>query len=288
MAAFFDNIWAFLWSYISTIGVSDVFDILIVAYAIYEVLRLVGSSSIGGIVRAIIFLVAALWLSTILKLNLVNYILRQILQIGAIALIVLFQPEIRRFLDNIGNRYRRALGFARVNADEEIIAGIIEACCDMSREKTGALIVVERNTGLREFADTSGTLIEATISVELIKNIFFHNSPLHDGAVIIRSGRIFAASCMLPLSSNTTLQRDLGMRHRAAIGITERTDAVSIVVSEETGSIAVAEDGMLKRHLSRESLEKILKKALLAEQTARKPIDVIRDKFRIPKKGVKK
>ncbi|MDR0917483.1 MAG: diadenylate cyclase CdaA [Oscillospiraceae bacterium] len=282
------NIWLFLWSYIRTIGVFDVFDILIVAYLIYKLLTVVRRTSASGVFRGILLLLAALWLSSLLKLTLVNYLLRQIIQIGVLALIILFQPELRRILDTFGNRnWRRILGRRSLSADERTIETIVSACCDLARDKTGALVVFERSTGLREFT-ASGTVLSADITVELLLNIFFVNTPLHDGAVLIADGRLLAASCMLPLSSNSSLPRDLGMRHRAAVGITERTDAIAVVVSEETGSISVAENGMIKRHLPRDAFDKILRNALLDEKTtAANPVDFILDTLGIRRKGAR-
>ena len=191
--------------------------------------------------------------------------LNQFLSIGLLALGILFQPELRRILERLGSgRFARILSgdTQKEAATDTVITQVALAVKVMSESKTGALMVFERHSNLSEYMNT-GTLIHADISSELIRNIFFEPAPLHDGAVIIREGRIAAAGCMLPLSNNNTLSHDMGMRHRAAIGISEHSDAVVAVVSEETGAISVAINGMIKRHLDVATFEEILKSELL-------------------------
>ena len=198
---------------------------------------------------------------------------------------VIFQPELRRLLEQIGkgNLSRMLIPDTDPDVVESMIVATVSACADMSRTKTGALIVFERKERLGEIIAT-GTRVDAAPSAELIKNIFFKNSPLHDGAMIVRAGRVCAAGCVLPLSGNQGLSRDLGTRHRAAVGMSETADSVLVVVSEETGAISVAIGGMLKRHLSPEILEKMLESELLGDELRSKNdksrIAAIRDKWK--------
>lgn len=255
-------------NYIKTIGITDILDILIVAVILYQFFMLVSRTNSARIARGIAVLLVVLWLSGVLHLNMINYLLRKAVEIGLIALVVLFQPELRRLLEKMGSS-RRLKGFfggelQTLNMDG-VITQTVLACADMSRSRTGALIVFERDNQLTEPIST-GTLVDASVTAELLKNIFFVKAPLHDGAVIIRDGRIAAAGCMLPMSGNLNLSKELGMRHRAGIGMSERSDAVVVIVSEETGAISAAVDGMLKRHLSTETLETLLRRELLPEE----------------------
>ncbi|MDR2501751.1 MAG: diadenylate cyclase CdaA, partial [Oscillospiraceae bacterium] len=247
-----ESIWLVLKTNLQAVGVGDVADIIIIAYLIYKILTVVRRTSASGIVKGIVLLLAVLWLSSVLHLNVINYLLAQTMKMGVIVLIILFQPELRKLLEQFGSRNLSFLTGQRAKSGgiEQAIETVADACYDMARAKTGALIVFERMTGLNDYA-VSGTPLGAELSPELLKNIFYPNTPLHDGAVLLRAGRVIAAGCMLPMSTNTSLSKDLGMRHRAGIGVTERSDAISVVVSEETGAVSVAVDGMLKRHLSR-------------------------------------
>ncbi|MDR2615526.1 MAG: diadenylate cyclase CdaA [Oscillospiraceae bacterium] len=255
-----------MWSDVKTIGVGDVLDVLIIAYIIYRVLSVVRRTSAGSVIKGVILLVAVLGLSSVLKLNVLNYLLGQAMAMGVIILVILFQPELRRLLEQFGSSNFKLFSGRRAQSGgtEEVIELVVSACADMSRSKTGALIVFERGIGLGDYAAT-GTAIGAVVSAELVKQIFYPNTPLHDGAALIRDGRILAAGCMLPMSSNPALSRDLGMRHKAGIGISERSDAVSVVVSEETGAISVAVEGMLKRHLSRDTFAALLRSELISD-----------------------
>ncbi|MDR3278868.1 MAG: diadenylate cyclase CdaA [Oscillospiraceae bacterium] len=260
------------WSYMKTVDFGDVLDIAIVAYLIYRVLRVVRKTSAGSVIKGVVLLLAVVWLSSLLTLNVVSYLLGQAMRMGVVVLIVLFQPEIRKFLEQMGSRnlkfiFQRGVKTGITEAGIEYAAA---ACHDMAKTKTGALIVFEREIGLADY-EATGTMVDSSVSVELLKNIFYPNTPLHDGAVIIKDGRIKAAGCMLPMSSNGNLSRDLGMRHKAGIGISERSDAVAVIVSEETGTISVAVDGMLKRHLARETFSKLLRNELIAAETVKKP-----------------
>ena len=265
------------------ISVTDVLDIVLVAILIYYVINLIRSTSANRIARAIIFLLALTLLSDFLNLHTFNYLLDRVLELGMVALVIVFQPELRRFLERLGGRSVKGLiGLNnQPQTDQtEAIAETVLACEAMSKERVGALIAFERDNSLEQIAAT-GTRVDAAVSQELIRNIFFPKASLHDGAMIIHNGRIEAAGCVLPLSENRSLSTDLGTRHRAGVGMSERCDAVVIIVSEETGTISVAIGGMLKRHLAKETLRKLLTQELIGEE---KKTNVI-EKLKIYKKG---
>ena len=247
--------------YLLTIRITDLLDIAIMAYLVYKLLSLVKSTRAANILKGVAIFLAALWLSSALELRSVNYLLSHMVSVGVLALMILFQPELRQILEQIGSKNIRLLRvFApeqQVSEMEQAIDQTVMACTEMSKSRTGVLIVFERKILLNDMV-RSGTTLDASVSSELLKNIFFVKAPMHDGAVIIRRGRILGAGCMLPLSKNVNLSRDLGMRHRAGIGMSENSDAVVVIVSEETGSISVAIGGMLKRHLTSETLSKLL------------------------------
>lgn len=255
-------------SYIKLMGISDFVDIAIMAYVIYRVLLLIRRSRSGQVAKAIVIIIAALGIATVFDLNVISFILSRAVELGLIALLIIFQPELRRLLEQVGSGKLTGV-FTREQAPEEMENAIIQtvaAYATFSKDKVGALMVFERKTLLDDVLKT-GTVIDATASAELLKNLFWNKAPMHDGAVIVRGGRVAGAGCMLPLSTNVNLSRDLGMRHRAGIGISENSDAVVAIVSEETGSISVAVGGMLKRHLAPETLERLLRKELLPEET---------------------
>ena len=255
-------------SYIKLMGISDFVDIAIMAYVIYRVLLLIRRSRSGQVAKAIVIIIAALGIATIFHLNVIGFILSRAVELGLIALLIIFQPELRRLLEQVGSGKIKGV-FTREEAPEEMENAIIQtvaAYAAFSKDKVGALMVFERKTLLDDILKT-GTVIDATASSELLKNLFWNKAPMHDGAVIVRGGRVAGAGCMLPLSTNVNLSRDLGMRHRAGIGMSENSDAVVAIVSEEPGSISVAVGGMLKRHLAPETLERLLRKELLPEET---------------------
>lgn len=248
-------------------GISDVVDIAIMAFLIYKVIMLMRRTNSGAVAKGVLLLLFALGVSTFFHLNTVSYLLQQLMVWGLVALVVIFQPEIRRFLEQMG---RTSLGkvFTPEEARNELDSAItqtVDAYMSLSKSKTGALMVFERKNMLDDAIKT-GTALDCTVNAELLKNIFWNKAPLHDGAVIVRAGRIVGAGCMLPMSGNVNLSRELGMRHRAGIGASEHTDAVVAIVSEETGSISVAVGGMLKRHLAPETLERLLRNELLPER----------------------
>ena len=260
---------------------SDYLDILVVAYLIYKLLPLLRTPHIMRLARTVIALALIAWITSAAKLYTINWLLNQLLAVGLLAFVVLFQPELRRMLDHLGNvKISKFFGMPRqVQEMDAVITQTVRACEAMSREKVGALIVFARDQRLEEYFKT-GTSIDAQVSDQLVRNIFFKNSPLHDGAMIIRDGRIAAAGCVLPLSNNENLAPELGTRHRAGVGMSEATDAVVVIVSEENGAISVAAGGMLKRFLKVETLDKLLRQELHTvdsqEESANFPAQVLK------------
>ena len=234
-----------MFSSIPPLGVMDIVDILVVAFLIYKLMLIIRSTSAARVARSIMLLLVATWLTDVVHMYTLNWILTRFIEVGIIAIVIVFQPE------------------------QNAIAATVTACEIMAKERVGVLLVFERRTSLEEYFKT-GTLIDAKVTDQLLRNLFFKNSPLHDGAVIIRHGRVAAAGCVLPLSENTHLSSDLGTRHRAGIGMSEASDAVVVIVSEETGTISVAIGGMLKRHLAPQTLEKLLTNELLPEENYKK------------------
>ena len=247
---------------------SDYLDIVVVAFLIYKLLPLIRTPSTMRIARAVVAVVVLAWLTEVLHLYTVSFILNQFLAVGLLAFVILFQPELRRMLDHLGNvRLRTFFGISQkpVQEMDAIISQVVMACEVMSRERIGALIVFAREQRLEEYFKT-GTQIDGQVSEQLLRNIFFPKAALHDGAMIIRDSRVAAAGCVLPLSESNRLSADLGTRHRAGVGMSEASDAVVVIVSEETGTISVAVGGMLKRHLASQTLEKLLRNELCPKE----------------------
>ena len=245
---------------------SDYLDIIIVAFLIYQVIPLFHNGSTMRVGRVILLIFGVSLVAQIAELYTLTFLINQLLSVGLIAVVILFQPELRRMLDHLGGiSVKRLLGYER-SADQmgNVISQTVQACEVMSREKIGTLIVFARTQRLDEYFKT-GTVIDGKVSEQLIRNIFFPNASLHDGAMIIRDGMVAAAGCVLPLSESNRLSADLGTRHRAGVGMSEHSDAVVVIVSEETGTISVAVGGMLKRHLAPQTLEKLLKMELCKE-----------------------
>lgn len=265
---------------------SDYADILLVAYLIYRILPLLRSASTTRVLRVVAAVLVFSWLTSVLNLYTMSYLLNQILTVGLIALVVLFQPELRRMMDHLGSVSIKELVAPRKESQQidPVIAQTVAACELMSREKVGALIVFARANRLDELFKT-GTVIDAQVSELLIRNVFFPKAALHDGAMIIRDGRIAAAGCVLPLSESTWLSADLGTRHRAGVGASETTDAVVVIVSEETGTISVAVGGMLKRHLAAQTLERLLRKELMPDEPAQEESLRVRLRQKLGKQG---
>ena len=259
------------WNFIQTISVWDVLDVAIVAFLNYKLLGYVRATNSANVIKGLIIIIAVMWLSRLLHLSTISYLLGGTFELGVIVIIVLFQPEVRNILEQMGGGKIFSFG-AHQNASRNVdnaIKQVVLASTELSQSRTGALIVFERDNALDSYIRT-GTVIDAEPAADLLENIFFVNTPLHDGAVIIRKGRIAAAACMLPLTSNSNISRQLGMRHRAGIGMSERSDAVVAIVSEETGTISVACEGMLKRHLSPDTLELLLRSELIPRQESGK------------------
>ena len=245
----------------------DYVDIALVAFLIYKLLPFIRTPSTKRIAGAVAAILIIVWLVDLAEIYTISWILNQFLSVGFLAVVILFQPELRRVLDRLGSlRLLSILGGKKpVQEMEEVITQTVMACETLSREKVGALIVFAREAQLEEYFKT-GTRINGQVSEQLIRNIFFPKAALHDGAMIIRDGQIAAAGCVLPLSDSIRLSADLGTRHRAGVGMSESSDAVVVIVSEETGTISVAVGGMLKRHLAPQTLERLLRNELTPAQ----------------------
>ena len=248
-----------LLQYLTRMQWSDYLDIIVVAFLIYKLLPMIRTPSIMRIARTVLAIVVIAWVTDAMKLHTISFILNQFLAVGILAFVILFQPELRRMLDHLGNvKLRNFFSTSKpLQEMDAVIAQVVMACEIMSREKVGALIVFAREQRLEEYFKT-GSQIDGQVSEQLVRNIFFPKASLHDGAMIIRDGRIAAAGCVLPLSDSVRLSADLGTRHRAGVGMSEASDAVVVIVSEETGTISVAVGGMLKRHLAPQTLDKLL------------------------------
>lgn len=250
----------------SNIRLMDVIDIGIVAFVFYKILMLIKETRAEQLIKGLIILLVMLKLSEWAKLYVVHYILMNTMTLGVVALLIVFQPELRRALEYIGRS--KFLSKSMEATDEgfiSMVSNLVNAVISLSREKIGALIVIERETGLNEIIQT-GVKIDGVVSSGLLINVFIPNTPLHDGAVIIRRDRLMAAGCFLPLSENQSINKELGTRHRAAIGIAEQSDAIVIIVSEETGTISVAMNGKLTRHLDGNSLTTVIRNSFLTDQ----------------------
>ena len=245
---------------------SDLLDIAILSFVIYKLLWMLRKTSSGRVMRGILIFLLAMFLSYTLDLTATSFVLDRVVELGILALVILFQPELRRLLEKMGSgRIGQVFASSKEPEGAEVERAIqqtTEAYADMSRDKVGALMVFERQNLLDDIIKT-GTPLDCSVSSELLKNLFWNKAPLHDGAVIVRDGRIVGAGCMLPLSSNVNLSRDLGMRHRAGIGMSENSDAVVVVVSEETGIISLAKNGVLIRRLDRQNLFNLLQEELV-------------------------
>jgi len=290
MFAFFEGLWQNFVGFIHSFNwLSDSLDIIIVALFVFFVIRLVRDSRAEQFVRAILLLLVLYVLALLLNLTTVQYMLKAVFDNGLLLLIVVFQPEVRRALEQAGHSRR---GFSRlfvglgavdnaavIDQWNKAIKATASAVKELQKQKMGALIVMERNTRLGEIV-RSGTIMEADPSAALISAVFYNKAPLHDGAMIIRDGRIYAAACILPLTDNLQISRELGTRHRAGVGMSENSDAIVVILSEETGMISVAEGGELQRNFTPETLAKTLEDRILWNQEA----TVAKKKFRLRKK----
>ncbi|WP_276861918.1 diadenylate cyclase CdaA [Anaerococcus tetradius] len=247
------------------IRVTDIIDIAIIAYVIYKLFSLLRNTRAEQVLKGLIFVLIFASIADLLNLNTVSWVMNQFLTVALVFIIVVFQPELRSALERLG-RGRGLFSNDKIQRDERSINELVSAMSSLSRQKIGALVVLEREVGLADIIE-SGTKLDADISSELLINIFIPNTPLHDGAVIIRKNTIAAAACYLPLSSSNTIAKELGTRHRAAIGISEKSDCLVVIVSEETGNISVAENGKINRYFDEESLRIRLKNDLVNNET---------------------
>ena len=259
-----EDLWAtvrnMIWNLTHRLGIIDVIDILIVAVIIYELLLLTRHTRGSALLKGLFLLLMIILISSLCGLKSLNWLLLAVLQNGALVLVILFQPELRKALERMGRSRILTKSSRRKSIDEErdtVIAEIVQTVVDLSRRRVGALLVFERQTGLEDVIET-GTRLNAEVSAPLLENIFEPNTPLHDGAAVIRDDQVIAAACILPLAEASGVSRELGTRHRAAVGISEHTDAAVVVVSEETGIVSMARDGALKRPLSTDELKAFL------------------------------
>ena len=275
-----------MWGQLISMQWSDYLDILVVAFLIYKVLPLFRSAGTLQILKGIVVVLLIAWVTDFLDMYAMHYMVEQVMNVGLLALVILFAPEIRRILDHLGN-VKIGKFFTTDHTAQDLNAVIghtVMACEQLSKEKVGALIVFTRDNPLEEYMKT-GTKIDAQVSDPLLRNIFFHNSPLHDGALIVSGGRIACAGCVMPLSNNPRIPKSLGTRHHAAVGTSEISDAVVVVVSEETGTISVAVGGMLKRYLAPQMLERILRNELMPEDAEKEENLAVKLKQKLRKGG---
>lgn len=265
MQAFWNQVQLMAWNIFHRPTVADWIDILIVAFLIYQLIMMLRETRASAVFKGLIILILGSWISSICGLTALNWLITTILQNGAIALIILFQPELRKALEALGRgKLRLGFRFGEPTDNMTSVREITDCMLRLSKRKVGALIVIEGSIGLKDIVET-GTVLDARISSALLENIFEPNTPLHDGAVILQGNAIKAAACILTLTESKNISRELGTRHRAAIGITETTDAVSLIVSEETGIISYARNGHITRQLDREALELLLREIFQLE-----------------------
>lgn len=275
MAEFFNQIWEHILGFLQTYNwIIDTLDILVVAFIIYSLIKLVRDSRAEQLIKGIVLLAVAYLFASLLNLKALNFLLQMVFDNALLLLAIIFQPEIRRALEQAGHSrlggLRNIFGGAEneeyVQQWQKAISAACAACSTLQRQKMGALIVFERTTKLGEIVN-SGTVVNAEPTGELIGNIFFNKAPLHDGAMIIRDGKVYAAGCILPLTDNLQISSDLGTRHRAAVGMSENSDAIVVVVSEETGTISIAISGELKRNFSIEALRVALENGIIWDRS---------------------
>lgn len=258
MQTLWEQIKTVLWNVFNRPTITDIVDIFIVAFLLYELLMLTRETRASAVLKGLAMLILASWVSDLLGLTALNWVLLNVVNNGAVVLVILFQPELRKALEQIGRgAIRDTSHYTDPEECSHIVQEITSCLLTLSRRRVGALIVFEQRIGLKDIIET-GTLIDAQISSALLENIFEPNTPLHDGAVVIRGSKVKAAACILTLSEGKGISRELGTRHRAALGITETTDAITLIVSEETGIISMAKGGRLTRHLDRTGVEQIL------------------------------
>jgi len=273
LSQLFQQISTMAWNIIHRPTVSDVLDVLLVSFLIYQLLKFTRGTRVSQVLKGLGILLLSTWITEVFRLRTINWILRWLVNAGAVLVVVLFQPELRRILEGIGRTpmLKMVRGAEEVAGGKIVAAELTHALLNMAKRKVGALVVMEQDIPLKELLDT-GTRVDGRVSQPLIENIFEPNTPLHDGAVIVRGDRVQAAGCVLPLSEGAGISRELGTRHRAALGVSEGSDAVALIVSEETGIISMARGGKLTRHMDERALtallqslyDKPLKSSLLA------------------------
>lgn len=272
---FINNLMSLILAQVSSVGVFDIIDIVVVSVIFYYSFKFISDRRAGKLAIGILFIIVALVLSNVFKMHTLNFILENIVQVGIIGLVIVFQAELRSFLEKVGGGSILGSINKRNGGDMqkimECIDGVVDSCVYFSENKTGALIVFERSTKIGDVIRT-GTVINSNPSSFLIKNIFFNKAPLHDGALIIRDFKLYAAGCFLPLSQNENIVKNLGTRHRAAIGMSENSDSVIVVVSEETGTISVALNGNLTMNFTRQTLKSELIKQLIGDEEKPKKV----------------
>ena len=257
-----------LWNVFNRPSFADFLDIFIVAFLLYQLLMLTKETRASAVLKGLAMLILASWISDLLGLTALNWLLLNIVNNGALVIVILFQPELRKALEQIGRGSLRDNSHMTDQEENDYIIKEIANCIlSLSRRRVGALIVFEQRIGLKDIIET-GTMLDSQISGALLENIFEPNTPLHDGAVVIRGAKIMAAACILTLSEDANISKELGTRHRAALGVTETTDAITLVVSEESGIISFAKSGRLTRHLDREALEKLLTSMYHSKETS--------------------
>ena len=286
MADFFTDVWKSIVGFLGSFNwIVDTLDILLVAFIIYSAIKLVRDSRAEQLLKGIILLLVMFGVAKLLHMKALDFLLQTVFNSSLLLLAIIFQPEIRRAMERFGGKFFLNLvdPASKKSVEESAIEATVSACEIMSKERVGVLLIFERSVSLEEYFKT-GTLIDAKVTEQLLRNLFFPKASLHDGAVIVRGGRIAAAGCVMPLSENTHLSSDLGTRHRAGIGTSEVSDAVVVIVSEETGTISVAIGGMLKRHLAPQTLEKLLSNELMTNDDAKRSL-LDRLRARIAKAG---
>jgi diadenylate cyclase len=271
----------YVWSLARSVGVMDVLDILLVAALAYSVLRFMEKTRAGQLMRGVGVFLIITFLSDWLRLNVLNYILINTLQVGVIALLIVFQPELRRGLEHMGgSKFRNWFRFDEPEARADIYGEIANVFEELAREKIGALALFQRKSSIAHLL-TGGTELNADVSAELLANIFTPNTPLHDGAAVVRDGKILKAGVVLPLSQNKFLSKELGTRHRAALGVTEQSDAVCLAASEETGKISVAVNGEMLRNVSAQTLKETLRRLLERDEAGgKKPLRLFKGRVK--------
>lgn len=287
----FSRFTTFIIEYLGIRGVWDIFriiiDILLISYVFYLLITLLRDSRALQLIKGVILVLVASFISNLLELSAVSFVLRTVIEVLPVILIVLFQPELRRILEGIGKTPIKDIFIASNQNTADIsvlVEEVVKASFAMSEEKTGALIIFERETNLSEVIRT-GTIVDSVASSQLLRLLFVKNTPLHDGAVVIRGNKIYAAACYLPLSNNLHLNKDFGTRHRAGIGISENTDCISVIVSEETGYVSIARNGVITRNVTPDVLRKLLIEGLAPRDEGKKSASRVYGIFRRRKSG---